>query len=93
MGDEELAATADSIILDACSSWFNLGREVIARKVPEPASSRSVPQGRAVAVPGAPGRDLPHGHGTISSPFTSTCVWNVPKASSTKMKLIRSPQK
>jgi hypothetical protein len=32
---DHIVATADSVILDRCSRWFNLAREVIARYVPE----------------------------------------------------------
>ncbi len=31
---DETVATADSIVLDRCKSWFNLAREVITRHVP-----------------------------------------------------------
>lgn len=41
---EDIAATADSVILDACRAWFNLAREVIARKVPD---ARIIPMGSA----------------------------------------------
>jgi len=30
-----IIATADSVVLDRCARWFNLGREVVAAKVPE----------------------------------------------------------
>ncbi len=32
---EEIVATADSAILDRCPTWFNLGRTVVTRYVPE----------------------------------------------------------
>lgn len=28
--------TADSVVLDACGGWFNLAKEVVTRRVPEP---------------------------------------------------------
>lgn len=31
---EPIVATADSVILDRCRAWFNLGREVVERNVP-----------------------------------------------------------
>ncbi len=34
-GDDVVAATADSAILDACPAWFNLARETVARHVPD----------------------------------------------------------
>ena len=34
-GSEEVVATADSVILDACGRWFNLARETVTRHVPE----------------------------------------------------------
>lgn len=32
---EQIVATADSVILDHCQAWLNLGREVVARHVPQ----------------------------------------------------------
>lgn len=32
---DQIVATADSVILDRCRAWFNLGRETVARRVPE----------------------------------------------------------
>ena len=32
---DQIAATADSVILDRCRTWFNLARETITRHVPE----------------------------------------------------------
>lgn len=32
---QDIAATADSVILDRCKSWFNLARRVVAAWVPE----------------------------------------------------------
>jgi hypothetical protein len=32
---DQVVATADSVILDRCRAWFNLGRETVARRVPE----------------------------------------------------------
>jgi hypothetical protein len=32
---DEIVATADSVILDRCRSWFNFGRETVARRVPQ----------------------------------------------------------
>jgi len=32
---DQIVATADSVILDRCGRWLNLGREVVARHVPE----------------------------------------------------------
>jgi hypothetical protein len=32
---DQIAATADSAILDRCRAWFNFGRETVARRVPE----------------------------------------------------------
>jgi hypothetical protein len=34
-GADEVVATADSVILDACRWWFNLARETVTRYVPE----------------------------------------------------------
>jgi hypothetical protein len=31
---DEIVATADSVILDRCKRWFNLGREVVTARVP-----------------------------------------------------------
>ncbi len=31
----QIAATADSMILDRCGRWFNFGHETVARRVPE----------------------------------------------------------
>lgn len=32
---DQVVATADSVILDACGTWFNLARETVTRHVPE----------------------------------------------------------
>lgn len=32
---EQIVATADSVILDCCQKWLNLGREVVTRHVPQ----------------------------------------------------------
>ncbi len=32
---DQIVATADSVILERCRAWYNLGREVVARHVPQ----------------------------------------------------------